>query len=162
MKNSLIVGVIGAMLAIVSCSTVKNGQTAQSNRSEFLKLKGNWEISSIDYDKNYRVKPFDEGVDSKCWIGSQWKLIPNNYTGTYILNGGEDCPSATQPIKFEVVNGTEFKFKKIVEGTKAKQNLSGYSLNIVNQTDTTFTLEQNVTSGSDNVKILYNFQKINN
>lgn len=156
MKNIFLIGMVGSMLA-VSCSTVQNAKTAQNNRAEFLKLKGIWEITSVDYDKNYKVKPFDEGADAKCFVGSQWKLIPNNYSGTYTINGGTDCPTLTQPIKFEVVGGTEFKFKKIASGTKAKQNLSGYSLNLVGQTDNTFSLEDNI----NGVKIIYNFQKVN-
>lgn len=152
MKKILLAGIIGAGLT-VSCSTAK---TAQANRAEFLKLKGDWQITSVDYDSNYKVKPFDEGADAQCWVGSNWKLVPNNYTGTYTLNGGGDCPSVTQPIKFEVVNGTQFQFKKIADGTKAKKNLSGYTLSLVSQTDTNFSL-QDTSSG---VTITYNFQKV--
>ena len=157
MKNLLIAGIIGATIS-VSCSTT--AKTAQANRAEFLKLKGNWEISSVNYDKNYRVKPFDEGADAQCWVGSQWKLVPNNYTGTYSINGGSDCPSVTQPIKFEVLNATQFQFKKIADGTKAKQNVSGYTLNLINQSDSQFSLEQNIPSGGENVRVVYNFQKV--
>lgn len=156
MKNLLLTGFAG-MLLTVSCSTAK---TAQTNRAEFLKLKGNWEISSVDYDKNYSVKPFDEGADAQCWVGSQWKLVPNNWTGSYTINGGNDCPSVSQPIKFEVLNGNQFQFKKIEEGTKAKQNTMGYQLTLVDQSEDSFTLEQNVASGGENVKIHYNFQKV--
>ena len=157
MKNLLIAGIIGATIS-VSCSTT--AKTAQANRAEFLKLKGNWEISSVNYDKNYRVKPFDEGADAQCWVGSQWKLVPNNYTGTYSINGGSDCPSVTQPIKFEVLNATQFQFKKIADGTKAKQNVVGYTLNLINQSDSQFSLEQNIPSGGENVRVVYNFQKV--
>ena len=138
----------------VSCSTAK---TAQSNKAEFLKLKGNWEIASVDYDKNFKVKPFDEGADAQCFVGSQWKLIPNNWTGSYTLNGGGECPSVIQPIKFEVVNGNEFKFKKLLEGSKAKAVTVGYSLNLVSQTADGFSLEQNIPSDGENVRIVYNF-----
>ncbi|MEN2434334.1 hypothetical protein AAH994_02840 [Weeksellaceae bacterium A-14] len=155
MKNFLLAGILGSAL-MVSCSTAK---TAQSNRAEFMKLKGEWTITSVNYDSNYKVKPFDEGADAQCFVGSVWKLVPNNYTGSYTINGGGDCPSVTQPIKFEVGNGTEFKFKKIAEGTKAKQNISGYSLNLIGQTDTTFSLEQNIPSNGENVRIVYNFTK---
>ena len=157
MKNLLIAGIIGATIS-VSCSTT--AKTAQANRAEFLKLKGNWEISSVNYDKNYRVKPFDEGADAQCWVGSQWKLVPNNYTGTYTINGGSDCPSVIQPIKFEVLNASQFQFKKIADGTKAKQNVSGYTLNLINQSDSQFSLEQNIPSGGENVRVVYNFQKV--
>ena len=153
MKNLLLAGILGAAIS-VSCSTAK---TAQSNKAEFLKLKGNWEIASVDYDKNFKVKPFDEGADAQCFVGSQWKLIPNNWTGSYTLNGGGACPSVIQPIKFEVVNGSEFKFKKLLEGSKAKAVTVGYSLNLVSQTADGFSLEQNIPSDGENVRIIYNF-----
>lgn len=155
MKNILLAGIFGAALT-VSCSTAK---TAQSNRAEFLQLKGDWQITSVDYDKNFSVKPFDEGADAQCFVGSQWKLIPNNYSGSYTLNGGGDCPSVMQPIKFEVVNGNEFKFKKLIEGTKAKAVTSGYSLNLASQTASTFSLEQNIPANGQNVRVVYNFSK---
>ena len=153
MKNLLLAGILGAAIS-VSCSTAK---TAQSNKAEFLKLKGNWEIASVDYDKNFKVKPFDEGADAQCFVGSQWKLIPNNWTGSYTLNGGGACPSVIQQIKFEVVNGNEFKFKKLLEGSKAKAVTVGYSLNLVSQTADGFSLEQNIPSDGENVRIVYNF-----
>ena len=158
MKNLLLAGIVGAIMS-VSCSTVKTAKTAQSDRVEFLKLKGDWEVTSVDYDKNFKVKPFDEGADAKCFVGSQWRLIPNNYSGSYTLSGGGACPSVIQPIKFEVVNGTEFKFKKLLEGSKAKAVTVGYSLNLISQTTDSFSLEQNVPSGSDNVRIVYNFAR---
>lgn len=155
MKNLLLTGILGAGL-LASCSTAK---TAQANKSEFLKLKGQWQVTSVDYNKNYRVKPFDEGADAQCFVGSTWTLVPNNYTGTYSIDGGTGCPTVTQPIKFEVVNGNEFKFKKLVEGSKAKAVVSGYSLNLINQTQDQFSLEQNIPSNGENVRVVYNFQR---
>lgn len=169
MKNLILSGLAGAAL-LVSCKTANTANDtertgskaaeAQANRAEFLKMKGTWQITSVDYDKSYRVKPFDEGADAQCFVGSQWTLIPNNYTGSYTLNGGGECPTVTQPIKFEVANGTEFKFKKIAADTKAKANTAGYSLTLVNRTADTFMLEQAVPSNGEVVRIQYNFQKI--
>lgn len=155
MKNLLLAGIIGAAMT-VSCSTAK---TAQANKAEFLQLKGDWEITSVDYDSNYKVKPFDENADAQCFVGSHWRLIPNNWTGSYTINGGGDCPSVIQPIKFEVVNGTEFKFKKLMEGSKAKAVTSGYSLNLLSQTNDNFSLEQNIPSNGENVRVVYNFSR---
>lgn len=171
MKNILTAGFAAAAL-LISCKTARTadsqtsrrpfakGAAAQAQRAEFLKLKGTWQITSVDYDQNYRVKPFDEGADAQCFVGSQWVLIPNNYTGSYALNGNGGCPAVTQPIKFEVDNGTEFKFKKIAEGTKAKANVAGYALNLVNQTADNFSLEQNLATNGEIVKVVYNFQKV--
>ena len=158
MKKAIILGIMGATLSL-SCSTMQKGKTAQADRSEFLKMKGDWEITSVDYDKSYKVKPFDENADIKCFVGSHWRLIPNNYSGSYTLNGGGDCPSVIQPIKFEVVSGNEFKFKKLLEGSKAKAVTEGYSLNLVSQTMDGFSLEQNVPTNGENVRIVYNFQR---
>ena len=122
MKNLLLAGIIGAAFT-VSCSTAK---TAQSNKSEFLKLKGDWEITSVDYNKDFKVRPFDEGADAQCFVGSHWRLIPNNYSGSYTLNGGGACPSVIQPIKFEVVNGNEFKFKNL--NKKSPKNIGLFDI----------------------------------
>ncbi len=155
MKNLLLAGIFGAAMTI-SCSTAK---TAQADRAEFLKMKGDWEITSVNYDKNYKVKPFDEGADAQCFVGSHWRLIPNNWSGSYTMNGGGDCPSVIQPIKFEVTNGNEFKFKKMLEGSKAKSVTVGYSLNLISQTTDSFSLEQNIPSNGENVRVVYNFAR---
>ena len=155
MKNLLLAGIFGAAMT-VSCSTAK---TAQADRAEFLKMKGDWEITSVNYDKNYKVKPFDEGADAQCFVGSHWRLIPNNWSGSYTMNGGGNCPSVIQPIKFEVTNGNEFKFKKMLEGSKAKSVTVGYSLNLISQTTDSFSLEQNIPSNGENVRVVYNFAR---
>lgn len=165
MKKILLAGAMVGSLLAVSCSASKSAVSgaaqAQKDRIEFLKLKGNWQITSVDYQKSFKIKPFDEGADAQCFVGSTWKLIPNNYTGSYTINGGGDCPSVVQPIKFEVLNGSQFQFKKIGNGQKAKNAISGYALTLVNQTDNTFTLEQNVAFQGEIVKVYYNFQKVN-
>ncbi|HAV02042.1 MAG TPA: hypothetical protein DCW95_02400 [Chryseobacterium sp.] len=155
MKKVLLTGILGTAV-LMSCSTAK---TAQSHRADFLKMKGDWEITSVNYDRNYKVKPFDEGADAQCFVGSQWRLIPNNWSGSYTLTGGGACPSVVQPIKFEVVNGNEFRFKKMLEGSKAKAVTEGYSLNLVSQTADQFSLEQNVPADGEMVRIVYNFER---
>jgi Lipocalin-like domain len=159
MKNLLLAGMLATSLFAVSCSSVKKAETSQNQKSDFLQLKGDWEITSIDYDKGYKIKPFDEGADAQCFVGSHWRLIPNNYTGAYTLSGGGACPAFTQPIKFEVKNGSSFMFKKIADGTKAKQNTVGYSLNIINQAKDQFSLEQNVPFDGSTIRVVYNFQR---
>ncbi|MDR6920797.1 MULTISPECIES: lipocalin family protein [Chryseobacterium] len=159
MKKLLLAGMLGTSLFAVSCSSVKKAETSQNQRSEYLKLKGDWQIVSVDYEKGYKIKPFDEGADAQCFVGSHWRLIPNNYSGAYTLNGGGACPAVTQPIKFEVKNGDTFMFKKIAAGTKAKQNTAGYSLTITNQAADQFSLVQDVPFDGNTVKVVYNFQR---
>ena len=155
MKKVLLTGMIGTLFA-VSCSSANQAQNA---RADFMKLKGSWEISSVDYDKQYKIKPFDEGADAQCFVGSQWNLIPNNNTGSYSLAGGGDCPTVTRAIKFDVSKDKEFSFKVIDAGVKAKNVTAGYVLDFQNQTPTSFTLVQNVPFEGKILKVYYNFTK---
>ena len=155
MKKVLLTGMIGTLF-VVSCSSATQAQNA---RADFMKLKGSWEISSVDYDKQYKIKPFDEGADAQCFVGSQWNLIPNNNTGSYSLSGGGDCPTVTRAIKFDVSKDKEFSFKVIDAGVKAKNVTAGYVLDFQNQTPTTFTLVQNVPFEGKILKVYYNFTK---
>lgn len=155
MKKVLLTGMIGTLFA-VSCSSANQAQNA---RADFMKLKGSWEISSVDYDKQYKIKPFDEGADAQCFVGSQWNLVPNNNTGSYVLAGGGDCPTVTRAIKFDVSKEKEFSFKVIDAGVKAKNVTAGYVLDFQNQTPTSFTLVQNVPFEGKILKVYYNFTK---
>ena len=155
MKKVLLTGMIGTLIA-VSCSSANQAQNA---RADFMKLKGSWEISSVDYEKGYKIKPFDEGADAQCFVGSQWNLVPNNNTGSYALAGGGDCPTVTRAIKFDVSKDKEFSFKVIDAGVKAKNVTAGYVLDFQNQTPTSFTLVQNVPFEGKILKVYYNFTK---
>lgn len=158
MKKLLLAGIVGTSLFAVSCSTVNKAKDAQAVRSEFLKMKGDWQIVSINYDKAYKIKPFDEGADAQCFVGSHWRFIPNNYSGSYTLNGGGSCPQFIQPIKVDI-KGNVFTFKKIADGTKAKQNTAGYTLTVINNSTDQFSLEQNVPFEGSSIKVVYNFER---
>lgn len=159
MKNLLFAAAV-AGLGLTSCSTIQNGQVAQNQRAEFLKVKGSWTLTDVNYDSSrFKIQPFDENADAQCWVGSTWNLVPNNWTGSYTLNGGANCPSRTQPIKFNIQNGNTFSFKKIADGTKAKANTEGYSLQVVSQTPTSMVLSQQVPFEGQDVNVTYTFQK---
>lgn len=121
-------------------------------------MKGDWQIVSINYDKQYKIKPFDEGADAQCFVGSHWRFIPNNYSGSYTLNGGGSCPSVIQAIKVDI-KGDTFTFKKIADGTKAKQNTAGYTLTVINNSTDQFSLEQNVPFDGNTIRVVYNFER---
>jgi hypothetical protein len=159
MKKLLFSGLVGVALLSVSCAATQKAEVAQNQRSEFLKMKGEWTITSVDYSKKFKIQPFDENADAQCWVGSHWKLIPNNYSGTYTLNGGGNCPSVSQSIKYEVVGGNQFKFKKLIAGSKAKAVTQGYSLQILNQTESQFDLQDNISFDGEVVSVVYHFQK---
>ena len=156
MKKYLLSGII-AVSFLTSCSTVKKASTAQQDRKEFLMMKGDWEITSIDYANNLKIKPFDENADAQCFVGSHWRLIPNNFSGAYTLTGKGNCPSVVQPIKFEVVSGNTFMFKKIYAGEKPKNNVVGYEMTLLSQTTDTFALQQTIPFQGEMVNVVYNF-----
>lgn len=156
MKKTLFTGLLG-VLTLMSCGAIKNGKQAQVDRAEFLKMKGNWVISSINYDKGFSVKPFNEGVDVDCFKGSQWNLVPNNYSGSYTLTS---CKTTTQPFRFEVIDGTTFQFKKTADGVKDKNSIYGYKLTLVNRTENTFSLKQIVPYDGEMVNIIYQFTRV--
>lgn len=150
---------VSASLLVTSCAS-KSGVSAgeaQTLRSEVMKLKGQWDISSVDYNKEFSVKPFDEGVNINCFVGSSWTFVPNNYTGSYSLHGSGDCPERTQNITFSVDKTGVVSIKKVGEGEKAKRVSQGYQLILENPTATTFTLVQSVNADGTPMNIRYNF-----
>ncbi|WP_379968855.1 lipocalin family protein [Epilithonimonas sp. UC225_85] len=159
MKQLFFLGVVSATLLVTSCAS-KSGLSAgeaQTLRSDVMKLKGQWDISNVDYNKEFSVKPFDEGVSINCFVGSSWTFIPNNYTGTYTLHGSAACPERIQNITFSVDKTGVVSIKKVGEGEKAKKVSGGYKLMLENPTATTFTLVQSVTAEGKPMDIRYNF-----
>jgi len=117
-------------------------------------------IYPVDYDKKFKLKPFHENVDVQCFVGGTWKLIPNNYSGSYSLNGKGDCPMVRQAIKFEVTKNKEFRFKKLQDNVKAKKITEGYVLQLENQQKDSFTLTQSVPFEGEVIKVYYQFQRV--
>ena len=160
MKKILLTGLFGAFFAF-SCTSQKAGQeSTQAQTPSVYKLKGDWQITSVDYDKNFKFKPFHEGADAQCFVGSTWRLIPNNNSGAYNLNGGGNCPTLTQPIKFEVTKDNDFKFKKLQADVKAKSVIEGYILRLENHQQDSFTLVQDVPFEGQILKVSYQIKRI--
>jgi hypothetical protein len=159
MRKIFFLGMVSSALLFTSCASksgVSAGQ-AQTLRSEVMKLKGQWDIANIDYNKEFSVKPFDEGVSINCFVGSSWTFVPNNYTGSYALHGSGDCPERMQNITFSVDKAGVVSIKKVGEGEKAKKVSAGYQLMLENPTADTFTLVQSVNADGSPMDIRYNF-----
>lgn len=154
--KKVLLGAIVAIFCATSCSTRNQSQPVATKYD----LKGMWQITNVNYDQNYKVKPFDEGVDIKCFVGSQWNLVPNNGKGSYNINGA-DCPAISRNIRFDVSKDKQFSFKVIPDGTKAKNTTAGYFLQLYNQTPTSFDLQQNVSDGTQPIQVVYHFEKVN-
>jgi len=155
MKKILLTGILASAFA-VSCSTANQAQLMATKHD----LKGQWQITSVDHDQKYKVKPFNEGVDSQCFVGSAWNLVPNNGKGSYHL-GSEDCPAIDRNIVFNVTKDNQFSFKVIPDGVKSKDITMGYFLQLQNQTPTSFDLVQSVAEGTTPLTVVYHFEKTN-
>lgn len=113
-----------ATAVMTSCSTTKNATTASISRG---KVTGTWTVNSITYDgivENAVQSLFDQGPPN-VFQGSTWTLT-NSGKGIYVLNNG-----TTQSIFWGLNNNggvSEFSFKKLNEGDKAKSVESGYKL----------------------------------
>ena len=154
---------VTSLSLMTSCNSQNSVTTKNTpiRETSLYKLNGEWQIVSINYDnKKFKIKPFDEGVDIKCFEKSIWKLVPNNDSGSYTIIGNDNCPSITQDIKFEVTKNKEFKFKKLIQNVKAKNVLEGYDLQLENYQENSFTLVQSIPFEGKILKVHYNFEKL--
>jgi len=158
MKKVLLPFFFGFLLLGTSCSPTRGVGSTQRVSNTNYKLKGNWILTDISYDKDYKIKPFDEMVDIGCFKGSYWKLITNNNSGSYTVSNPK-CVGFTTDIKFNVTKEGVFSFKKIPSGTKAKHVRSGYFLQIQNYNSESFELVQDL--GNNIKSVVYYFQKMN-
>lgn len=151
MKKVLILGIFS--IALFSCKTTATG--TKNDVATQVKLKGEWTLVDVNYPSGYMVTSFDI-ADAKCLEGSQWKLIPNNNSGTLTLNNPGDCPAFNSRIVWNVKLNGDFNLK-FLSKEKAKHVTTGYVLTLANLTDSSFELIDNSTEAT----IVYSFKKNN-
>ncbi|MBK0378088.1 lipocalin family protein [Mucilaginibacter segetis] len=143
-----------------ACSSTKNTMSSSSaakvSRGSFV---GTWTITNVTYDglvSNAVQNVFDQAAPND-FIGSTWKLT-NSGNGIYTLTNG-----TSQTIFWSVYNdggmGTQFQFKKLYEGDKAKNVEEGYRLNISSINDNTMVLKSPVSIGNNTGYVVYSFTK---
>ena len=147
-------------LAILNfaCKTQSPVGTSLDKRSE-VAIKGNWTISEVTYpgSEYIKVNSFDV-ADSKCFVGSNWKFVSNNNSGTMALTKG-DCIAFETKITWLINKDGLFVMKFVEAGEKAKRVKEGVVLTVANQTDTSFQLIDRVNIGGKSIAIIYQFQK---
>ncbi|GAA3970411.1 hypothetical protein [Mucilaginibacter dorajii] len=162
MKNlfKISIALLSLIVVFTACSTPKNTSTAVSNVSRG-KFVGTWTLNNVSYDglvQNAVQNVFDQAAP-EAFVGSTWKLT-NSGNGIYTLTNG-----TSQTIFWSVYNGgttgTQFQFKKIYEGDKAKNVAEGYRLDIANNDGSTMTLKSPVAVGNSTGYIIYSFTKAN-
>lgn len=155
--------ILALAFAFSACSSTKSttsdGSSAVSvSRGKFV---GTWTLTNVTYDglvPNAVQNVFDQAAPS-AFVGSTWKLT-NSGNGVYTLSNGQ-----SQTIFWSVYNGgttgTQFQFKKLYEGDKAKNVDEGYRLNIASVSDSGMTLQSPVAVGSGTGYVVYTFVKAN-
>ena len=146
---------ITATVVMSSCSTTKNATTASLGRS---KVTGTWTVNSISYDgivENAVQSLFDQGP-ANVFQGSTW-ILTNSGKGNYSLTNG-----TVQPIFWAMNNNagnSEFSFKKLNDGDKAKKVDSGYRMFVSSSDKNTLTLKAPVKYSGTTGYIVFNMVK---
>jgi hypothetical protein len=144
-------------LMILSCKSNSATVTKLDSKKQ-VDLKGDWTISSVSYPGSevIKVTSFDL-ADSKCFVGSKWKLISNNNKGNFSLNNS-NCTAYSTPITWFVNKEDEFVMK-ILDESKAKKVKSGYVLKVANTTATSFQLIEKMDVAGKITEVVYQFNK---
>lgn len=142
---------------IFSCKSKSATETKLDMKSE-RGLKGNWTITSVTYPNSnvFKVNSFDV-ADSKCFVGSTWKLVANNNKGDFSLNSS-GCPSYSTPITWFINKEGQFVLK-ILDDSKARKVKTGYVLRVANQNENSFQLVDQVDVLGKMTDVVYQFNK---
>ena len=140
---------------LFSCGASKNV------RSKEKTIKGNWNLTNITYSKtgSYNVTLFDDASKS-CFEGSSWKFVPNNNSGTYIINKNT-CATGERDFSFVIqeVDENSGYYDFLLKPKNNNDNNRGYRLSLKNLTENTMLLQQNLTIDGSSFIINMNFIK---
>lgn len=140
---------------------VSNAPTTKLDKSSQVGIKGNWKITSVTYPASEYIMVNSFNIaDSKCFIGSTWTFISNNNKGNFTLNSS-DCPTFTSNITWYVNKEGQFVLKILDEGLKAKKVITGFVLDVANQTENTFQLIDKINVGNNPTAVIYQFERVN-
>lgn len=156
MKEILFMLLLSA--SFIGCKSTSAVSTKVDNRVQ-SSLKGNWTIQSVTYPNSnvFKVNSF-QLADSQCFVGSAWKLVANNDSGTMSIEKG-GCPSFSSPIKWYINKDGQFVLKVLNAGEKAKRVKDGYVLSVANVTESSFQLVDVVDIAGKQTNIVYQFVK---
>lgn len=155
MRKTLLLLLI--VVSIVSCKSKSATNTKLDNKTE-RSIKGEWTITSVSYPGSefIKISSFDL-VDSKCFIGSNWKFISNNNKGNMALSNST-CASYSSAITW-YVNKDGNVVLKFLNENKAKKVLDGYILKVSNVTENSFQFIDKVNVGGKLIDVVYEFQR---
>ncbi|VXB51884.1 conserved hypothetical protein [Flavobacterium sp. 9AF] len=151
--------ILGIVISIASCKSTSPVGTKLDMKSE-VALKGDWILSHVSYPNSdyVKLKSFDL-VDSNCFVGSRWNFVSNNNKGSFNLTNTA-CSLYSSAITWYVNKEGRFVMK-ILDAEKAKKVESGYVLDLINVTESTFQLIDHVVIAGKNTDVTYQFVRNN-
>ena len=158
MKNIFqsVITILAFTIVLSACSSTRSTTSSHVPRDRFVNT---WTLNTVTYEggllPNAVQNVFDQAPPA-AFVGSVWKLT-NSGNGVYTMSNG-----ASQSIFWSVLEGpmgTQFQFKKIYEGDKAKNVNEGYRLDIGSVTATTMMLKTPVPIGAQTGYVVYSFSK---
>ena len=158
MKKIITMTIVAVLLFACKTSSVTDKKL---DKSAQVAMKGNWEISSVNYPGSEYIKISSFQIaDSKCFEGSTWKFISNNNKGSVALTKS-DCLSFSSPITWFVNTNGQFVLKVLNADEKAKKVRAGYILSLANQTKDSFQLIDKIDVGGKMTDVVYQFKRTN-
>ena len=143
-----------------SCKSTSATGTKLDGKSQAA-IKGNWVLSSVNYPGSEFIKVTSfQLADSKCFVGSTWKFIPNNNKGEMTITQ-PNCIAFSSPIKWFINKDGQFVLKILNASEKAKKVKEGYVLSVANQSESNFQLVDKIDVGGKITDVVYQFQKVN-
>jgi len=157
MKNCLTVLLIA--FTFLSCGTTK------TIRNSKKVIKGAWELSEVSFSDygSFRTTFFGDASKS-CLEGSNWVFVPNNNTGTYLIEKGNCSPGLRNFIfTIQEVNPEtglyDFLLKPTDEKKKSADN-KGYRVNLSQLSDIDMQWVLKTSIDGKTITINMNFTKL--
>lgn len=141
---------------ILSACAVRSTTSSHVPRDRFV---GTWTLNTVTYEGGLLPSAVQSVFDQarpEDFVGSTWKLT-NSGNGMYTLSSG-----VSQSIfwsSYEGTTGTQFQFKKVYEGEKAKEVTEGYRLDVGSATGSAMVLKTPIPIGTQTGYVVYSFTK---
>lgn len=137
-----------------SCATYKNVKQQEKI------IKGNWTLTKITYSKTgkYNVTLFKDAL-AGCFIGSNWKFVPNNNTGVYSIND-INCNSGERNFVFVIQEiDTASGYYDFLLKPDNNENNVGFRVSLKELNETFMQWQQNLIIDGEPFLINLNFIK---
>lgn len=146
----------------------QQGNAAPSAASWRSGVKGQWTLNSVQKEKfpvGATVKTVFDEAPIDCFIGSTWNLTGSGKgTITFNESGNLCAPGAVRDIFWSInqdkgSSSTQFQFKKIMPGDRAKDVTAGYRLDLVSANDSGLVMSMPLDLAGSTGYLVFTFSK---